>query len=190
MAACTSSAAERSTTRIFNVEIAGLAPAGVIMSECIALPAKSAEVEISDDEARQLIRASDAAYEDEDNPRLTRSQRLYYAVPMFLASLLFGVMIHVCALYHETYKEAGIEGGLPLLTAIFVDGSAFVVSHPWTLPIGLFLIEWLYFQVIARRKRQVIAFNVVICVASLAIIWVTPVALLMPYVGGMSQIEK
>jgi type II secretory pathway component PulF len=144
--------------------------------------AESISVEMSDAEAVELIEAAEYVHEREVNPPLTQAQRLYCAIPMFVASMLIGVMIRLCSTFKEFYDEASMSDALPPITAMFVYGSTFIVHHPWVLPCLLFLIEWMYFRFIARRRRDIFYFNVAICISCLTLMWLTPVVLLLPYI--------
>jgi hypothetical protein len=147
-------------------------------------------VEISKEEALEILRQASAARALIDNPIPTERERWKGAICLFIAVVLFAIALHVTHRVFEMYKEMEIEGGLPYLTMCFVDTAMFFARYPWVLTSGLFMMAWTYFSVIARRKRRIAVFNTVLCIIALFGMLLTPVALFLPMVGITYSIGK
>ncbi|HYF48025.1 MAG TPA: hypothetical protein VEJ63_01370 [Planctomycetota bacterium] len=145
---------------------------------------------ISDEDALRLLKDAEAEHLETVDPPATRRERLLRAIPLFVLFLIVGLAMRVAPKFEEMFAEMDIVGALPLPTMLLLNTCEALTSRPWLLTSGMFVLAWLHFSVMSRRKSRLRWWAVFLAILVPAALGFVLISLFLPLVGIMEAIGK
>lgn len=80
-----------------------------------------------------------------------RYERWVFAIPMFLFFLVVGGTSYAIELYGGSATHWDVNSSFA--TTAVLEWHAVMVDYPWIFPAGMFIMTWLHFAVLCRRRE-------------------------------------
>jgi len=105
-------------------------------------------------------------------------ERWVFAVPMFLLFIIIGGTSFAVEYYGgDTLRS---EMGATFATSAVLAWHEIMVVYPWMFPAGMFLLTWLYFAVICRRRESARWVGRIMALLAFVVFFVAMIGIMLP----------
>lgn len=117
-----------------------------------------------------------------DDGPLTIRDRWIGAIPMFLLFMLIAGVFHVSVAFHQMFQEMDLST-LPAITEFVFSMHQLCGRAPWLVTTPMFVIAWIYFSWICKRRIWAQRFGAIMGVLFFIALFGAVVALFLPLVN-------